>query len=36
VFPNYRGMGSKIPMALAGKPDAAYYGAIMAHLTATS
>jgi len=28
-FPNYRGMGSKIPMALGGKRDAAYYGAIM-------
>jgi hypothetical protein len=28
-FPNYRGMGNRIPMALGGKPDAAYYGAIM-------
>jgi hypothetical protein len=28
-FPNYRGMGSKIPMTLAGKPDAAYYGSVM-------
>ncbi len=28
-FPNYRGMGNRIPMALGGKPDAAYYGSIM-------
>ena len=28
-FPNYRGMGNRIPMTLGGKPDAAYYGAIM-------
>jgi hypothetical protein len=28
-FPNYRGMGNRIPMALGGKPDVAYYGAIM-------
>src|SRR5216684_6813275 len=28
-FPNYRGMGNRIPMTLGGKPDAAYYGSIM-------
>src|SRR6267143_4943321 len=28
-FPNYRGMGNRIPMPLGGKPDAAYYGSIM-------
>jgi predicted AlkP superfamily pyrophosphatase or phosphodiesterase len=31
-FPNYRGMGKRLPFALpgaAGKPDAAYYGRLM-------
>src|SRR6267143_1382651 len=28
-FPNYRGMGNRIPMVLGGKPDAAYYGSLM-------
>jgi len=28
-FPNYRGMGNRIPMPLGAKPDAAYYGSIM-------
>src|SRR5712691_5200672 len=28
-FPNYRGMGNRIPMTLGGNPDAGYYGTIM-------
>src|SRR5215471_7490456 len=28
-FPNYRGMGSRLPFALPAKPDAAYYARLM-------